>query len=235
MDILKEFDLQNEKKPIVCIAGAGGKTTLLYKLCDAFAKKGAKTAAFTTTHILRPKETDQMACIIDDNVCMAEADFAHGKIVIAGTLQDDNKMSAPADNMLEFMMNNADAIVAEADGSRCLPIKFPSNAEPCLVNGVTHLFVIAGLSALGQPLCEACHRWPLAMAACDFKGQQTQVSPQMMAQILYNGYGALNPVFVLNQADNEETAENGLLVKEELLRLGAKNCIIISLQEEKIW
>ncbi|MEG0179195.1 MAG: hypothetical protein RR654_06535, partial [Oscillospiraceae bacterium] len=114
-------------------------------------------------------------------------------------------------------------------------IKFPSDTEPVLLPGTTHLFVVAGLCAIGKPLSEVCHRWPLAMAECGLKGQQSLVTPLMLAQILARGYGVLAPVFVLNQADDEITAEYGRETAEALKKYGCNKTIVLSLEKEKIW
>lgn len=234
MELLAKLGLLNVQRPIICIAGAGGKTTLLYKLCEQLRNNYEKIAAFTTTHILRPQENDKLACIFDDDICYAQAQFDHGKVIIAGTTVANDKISMPQDKILQFLLSNANAIVAEADGSRCLPIKFPSIDEPCFLPDMTSLFVVCGLSALGQPLNAVCHRWPLAMAACGIAGQTSIVTEEMMANILYKGYGKYKPVYILNQADDEDTVKKALIISEILEELGEK-CIIMSLQNEIIW
>ena len=234
-DYLSILGLDAPQKHVVALVGSGGKTTLLYKLCDAFRQKGARTAALTTTHIMRPDEREGLACIVDDDTCLAETYFAGGKIVLAGTPAPEDKLCAPQIDMLTFLMAHADAVIAEADGAHTLPVKFPSADEPVLPEGTTSVFAVAGLSAIGQPLCEVCHRWPLAMAACGFVGQQTPVSPQMLARILACGYGRFAPIFILNQADTDEAAAFGALVKAELAAYGHTACHIVSLKEEKLW
>lgn len=234
MELLSELGLLGAKRPVICLAGAGGKTTLLYKLCDELRTKYEKISAFTTTHILRPQESDRLACIFDDDICFAQAQFENGKIVIAGTAAEDNKITMPSDKILQFLLSVSNAVVAEADGSRNLPIKFPSPEEPCLLEDMTCLFVVGGLACLGQPLSAVCHRWPLAMAGCGFSGQNTAVTEEMMAQILYTGYGKYKPVYILNQADDEDTVKKALIVKGILEEKGGR-CVITSLQNNIIW
>lgn len=235
MDLLNALELTGPEKLVVSLVGSGGKTTLLYKICDAMRKEGRRTAALTTTHIMRPLNSDGLQCIIDDDVCLAQTYFDDGKVVLAGTQTGTGRLEAPNEDMLTFLMKTADVIVAEADGSRRLPIKFPNDTEPVLLPGTTHLFVVAGLCAIGKPLSEVCHRWPLAMAECGLKGQQSLVTPLMLAQILARGYGVLAPVFVLNQADDEITAEYGRETAEALKKYGCNKTIVLSLEKEKIW
>lgn len=234
MKLLTQLGLLGEKRPVICIAGAGGKTTLLYKLCDELRTEYKKISAFTTTHILRPQESDRLACIFDDDICLAQAQFENGKIVIAGTKTDENKITMPSDKILQFLLSVSNAIVAEVDGSRNLPIKFPNPKEPCLLEDITCLLAVGGLKCLGQPLSAVCHRWPLAMAECGFSGQNTVATEEMMAKILHTGYGKYNPIYVLNQADDEQTVQKALIVKEILKEKGAR-CVITSLQNDLVW
>ncbi|MEG1104545.1 MAG: selenium cofactor biosynthesis protein YqeC [Oscillospiraceae bacterium] len=235
MDLLNLLGLCDDKRHVVALVGSGGKTTLLYKLCDAFHARGVRTAALTTTHIMRPAEHEGLALIINDDTCLAETCFTGGKIVLAGTPGADDKLEAPQDDMLDFLLETADVVISEADGAHTLPVKFPSKDEPVLLPHTTDVFVVAGLSALGQPLCEVCHRWPLAMAACGFKGQQTPLTADMLGRILAYGYGRYSPAFVLNQADDEEMAAKGAEVKAVLCEYGFTKVFVVSLKEGKTW
>jgi len=61
-------DIGLKKKDIVSIVGAGGKTTLMFRLAQE-NKTHAKVLATTTTKIyVPPKETADMICIGENNI-----------------------------------------------------------------------------------------------------------------------------------------------------------------------
>lgn len=49
------FPFLKEKKHVISLVGAGGKTTLMYALAKCFTENGARTVVTTTTHIFRPE------------------------------------------------------------------------------------------------------------------------------------------------------------------------------------
>ena len=103
--------------------------------------------------------------------------------------------------------------MAEADGAKRLPMKAPAGHEPCLIPGCAAVVAVAGLSALGRPIGETCHRPHLACALLGV-GEETIVTPALLARLLTHEAGQFKGVgdpkkfrVLLNQADGPEALD----------------------------
>lgn len=96
-----------------------------------------------------------------------------------------------------------DYYLYEADGSRNHPIKYPASYEPVLLPQTDLLIVCMGLSAIGKPLGEFCHRHELLPFAVN---EDESISTELAGRILLSGYGHFPTptMFLLNQADSSE-------------------------------
>jgi xanthine dehydrogenase accessory factor len=93
----------------------------------------------------------------------------------------------------------ADVVLVEADGSRRMPLKYPAAYEPVLPANTDEIVLCVGLSALGRPAREVCHRLELAEQAFEqlrlqpefaelALGPDTIITPQHIEVILREGY-----------------------------------------------
>lgn len=113
--------------------GAGGKTTLMFALARSRVREGYAAAVMTTTHILCPKPSETLAVVPGGPQEAARA-FSQGKLVAAGSPDAECfKMTAPAGETMQYLLDRAQALIIEADGSKRLPIKFPNDTEPVLL------------------------------------------------------------------------------------------------------
>ena len=216
-----------QEKRIISICGGGGKTSLMYALARESGGTG-KTAVFTTTNIFIPEEPD-VHWLHPFDAETAEGIWNRRQIVSAGLpLADLNKLAAPEEEVQEWLIANSDGIYVEADGSKRLPLKYPAEWEPVPLGESTDIVVVAGLSALGKPRCEVVHRAALAEEKIGYC--EDHVTESGLAKLLWAGYGQFNPVFCLNQADTEEQEQRGARVAEELLSLGARRVVVLSLR-----
>ena len=159
MTLDEKLGLEPARDRVVSIAGAGGKTTLMFALARSRAREGYTAAVMTTTHILCPKPSETLAVVTGGPQEAARA-FSQGKLVAAGSPDAECfKMTAPAGETMQYLLDHAQALIIEADGSKRLPIKFPNDTEPVLLPQTNRVVVVAGLSALGRPLGEIsdCH------------------------------------------------------------------------------
>ena len=129
---------------------------------------------------------------------------------------------------MEFLCREANAVYIEADGSRCLPMKYPNAAEPVIRPESTHTVVITGLSALHCDPEKVFHRLALAREHMDVPA--SPVSEETMARVIWEGYGSLDPIVFLNQADTPELLSAGEKVAGILRELGCKQVVCGSLR-----
>jgi probable selenium-dependent hydroxylase accessory protein YqeC len=150
MSIVDELRLDDAR--VIAVAGAGGKTSLIDALGKAWADKGERVLATTTTKVA----VDEFACgwqILEGK------DFTgceSAPLVFAYLEQAPNGQKrlgfSPEDIDRIVASRRFDRILIEADGSRRCPLKAPGPHEPVIPASTDTLILVMGLSGLGQPL-----------------------------------------------------------------------------------
>ena len=189
-----------------CLVGGGGKSTLMLRLTAQRAGRGLPALAATTTHI--GVGQGRTAGPLAGTVPELEAARRAGLTACAALPEPGTgKLIGPPPAVLERGLDLFGFGVAEADGAKRLPMKAPADHEPCLIPGCAAVAAVAGLSALGRPLGEVCHRAPLACALLGV-GPETIVTPDLLARLLTHRAGQFKGVgevqnfrVLLNQAD----------------------------------
>ena len=224
MPLIEQASLQNAH--MIALCGAGGKTSLLYALGREWRAQKKKVVLTTSTHIWarlpegcvlwdRPDEKDLLSI------------WRAGFTPVAGLPRSDGKLRGPTEDMWSILRARADHIAVEADGAACHPVKYPAAWEPAIPPYTDRTLVLAGLSALDQPLAEVCHRAALALDHGVLSdGPLTEAG---LAALLLRGYGRYDPLFVLNQADDGETFARAERIAA-LLRAEGHESVILSLK-----
>lgn len=190
----------------ICLVGGGGKSSLLLRLTAERAGRGLPALAATTTHI--GVEQGRAAGPLAGTLEELEAALRAGLTACAARPEPGTeKLIAPPAEVLDRGLALFGFGVAEADGAKRLPMKAPADHEPCLLPGSAAVVAVAGLSALGRPLGEVCHRPQLACALLGV-GPETAVTPALLARLLTHEAGQFKGVgdpkrfrVLLNQAD----------------------------------
>ena len=223
MPIIDHLSLQNAR--LVALCGAGGKTSLLYALGKEWAAQKEKAVLTTSTHIQAEMPE---GCVLWDEPDAEKllSLWQAGSLPVAGR-PAGRKLQGPSDEMWAILRDYADRIVVEADGAARHPVKYPAVWEPVIPQYTDRVIVLAGLSALGQPLREVCHRADLALErGVLVDGPLTESG---LAALLLRGYGRYDPLYLLNQADDE-----ALLARAEriasMLKQDGHECAILSLK-----
>ncbi|HCP15262.1 MAG TPA: putative selenium-dependent hydroxylase accessory protein YqeC [Peptococcaceae bacterium] len=244
----------------IAIIGGGGKTTLLYMLARELAAHGQRVIVTTTTHIRKPTADQVPMTLTFDTATgeplqtgrqLSEISAALDRYGLVAVLQPTDetdirgeKKMGPPRGLLEALPQLADFILAEADGSRGLPLKAPASYEPVFPPHTDYVMVLAGLSALNQPLQKVCHRPHLAAQrlGCDL---DHRIQPADIARLTIQSYGPQKDLpdrsrlrFLLNQADallpdgplGTHPPADALKTAQVLLELGADRVFITSLQ-----
>ena len=153
--------LEIDPPQILTIIGSGGKTSLMYALAEEIQSRGQRVITTTTTKIFPPKPEQSPEVILTDKPedlisRAAEALGKHRHITVAAGQLDSGKLDSIKPELVGLLLahTGSDVVIAEADGSRGLPIKAPAIHEP-VIPGLTDLVVpVVGLSGLGRPLDE---------------------------------------------------------------------------------
>ena len=220
------FPFLNEKGHIISFVGAGGKTSLMFALAEILNNKGYKVLVTTTTHIYR---TDEYT----ESVNEALKIWNKGKIVVAGTPCENNKLTMP-DNIYEFI-KYADTVLIEADGAKGFPLKVPAENEPVILDNCDTIIGVAGLDALGNKIKDVCFRTDEACKVLNTDKNHI-ITEEDMAEILTCEYGTMKYAgsreyyIVLNKCDNDKLYEKALNIKEMIKNKGFKEIHITCME-----
>ena len=205
--------------PITSFVGGGGKTSSMLALGTELAEQGNRVIMTTTTRILpfhQPLAAN-LSCI--------------------GERAENGKLG-PVSNP-DGLKQQCDVLLIEADGSKGLPMKAPAGHEPVLYERTDYVAAVYGLSALGKPLKEVCHRPERAAALLGRKPEDT-VTGEDAAAILAHPEGQKKNVgertycVVLNQADDAERRKQAETIAAGLAVRGVERCLITFHQQEEL-
>jgi molybdenum cofactor cytidylyltransferase len=195
----------------VAFVGAGGKTSAIFQL----ARQLPPPVIITTTTHLGKNQLD----MADANFELD--DFDHVKDALK-RLQavnvffrkiDDPLRVGPLEPVLLSKLNDSAeekgiSLLVEADGSRGLPAKAPAGHEPVIPDWIETTVVVAGLTALGNPLDEQTVHRPEKFCALSGLDPGAMITPAAITNVLLHPMGGLKnipplsrKVVLLNQAD----------------------------------
>ena len=224
-----EAALDARSGDLAALVGAGGKTTLLYRLTGELFSRGLRAAAATTTKILPPVESDGAGLYFMDETLMLPPDLSR-PLVLGSRLREDGKVQGIPPEWCRIIMkrNRLDFLAVEADGSRMLPLKAPGDHEPVVPAGTTLFVAVAGLSCLGRPLdARTVFRHDAAGPLMGLKEGEI-ITPDALARLFLAAGGAMKGcpagarmAAFLNQADDSSLVKAGREIAEALLVTGS--------------
>jgi molybdenum cofactor cytidylyltransferase len=155
---------------VVSIAGAGGKTTLIYRLAAEARAEGWTALVTTTTHMGRIPEASTgpvwIESEIDSETSLEEALRTHGTLTLLGSRVRSDKLRGIAPERVDALAPRVGLLLVESDGARGRSLKLPADHEPVVPRSTTLLVVVAALDVLGQPLdARSVHRLGVVLSA----------------------------------------------------------------------
>lgn len=182
---------------ITAIIGSGGKSTLLKTLGLELMRAGDRVLLCTTTHMFpvsgvpwdgSSRRLDAApwkpgAAHVPGCTCEACTGMSRGSICQAGVLDPETgKLSAPAEPLNE-LAQRFDYVLAEADGSKRLPLKAHAAWEPVIPAATANVVWVVGASGLGKPVVEVVHRPELFCERCGCEPTDA-ATPEHVAMVL---------------------------------------------------
>lgn len=159
--IFKELISALEIKPVTrCIAlvGAGGKTSLMFKLAKNMLERGQTVISTTSTKIY-PPSPNQSQCLLllgDDfltGLKQITSKLQHHRHITLGLKIDSitGKVLGLKPEQISSLLSLADHVIVEADGASGRPIKAPNESEPVVPDFVDLVIPIIGLDSVFLP------------------------------------------------------------------------------------
>ena len=150
-----------EAREVISLVGAGGKTTLMFRLGKELSLDGKKVVTTTTTKILEPSsgETD---CLFVDSDEERIKDFLRDRlgqyhhITIARERLESGKLKGVSPSLVDELCRSKgfDAVIIEADGAAGRPVKAPREHEPVIPTSTTLVVAVLGVDGLEMKLNE---------------------------------------------------------------------------------
>lgn len=146
-------------REMISLTGAGGKTTLLFRLARELSLEGKKVITTTTTKILEPSEDESLHLFVSGDENRIK-DFVgrhldeYGHITLAKERIGGGKLRGISPELADSLWNlyDIDALIIESDGASGRPVKAPREGEPVIPSSTTLVVAVLGLDGVGKEL-----------------------------------------------------------------------------------
>jgi probable selenium-dependent hydroxylase accessory protein YqeC len=157
--LIESLDLRGRE--VVSLAGAGGKTTLMYCLAKELFLAGKKVVTTTTTKILEPS-SEETPCLFvhSDEEKLRQLALQHidhyRHITLARERLESRKLKGISPGLVSLLWNSPeiDMVIIEADGAAGRPVKAPREWEPVIPAHTTLVLGLLGVDGVGKELNE---------------------------------------------------------------------------------
>jgi len=243
MQLAKALRLETRQPKVVAFSGAGGKTRAILQL----AHQLGDVLVSTTTHLgdWQAASADRHFVIRKkEDVFELGSELPRGVILFSGELTPDHRLLGVDPDSLEVIRSLSTShqlpLLIEADGSRQHPIKAPAAHEPAIPSFAETVIVVAGLSALGQPLNDEWVHRPERFAMLAGLTSGDPITPQSLLNSLRNPSGGLKNIpakarriCLLTQADTPKRQAAANRIGKELID-SYDSVLIADLESEQV-
>ena len=207
---------------VVSIAGAGGKTSLMYGLGRELAAAGHPVLLTTTTKIFYPRNIDAAKVFIGpetpETLSGVKAGLERTGTLLAGRARQDSKIVGFSADFVDDLHSRSGpvTVVAECDGAMGKSLKVPRRWEPVLPSATTVYVVVVGVDCLGKRLNSESVFQPEAVAALTGVAVDAEVDVGLVAHTVLapESYAGRKPArsrfcVFLNKWDSARAAAAG--------------------------
>lgn len=204
---------------VVALVGAGGKTSLMFRLAAELAGEGEAVLTTTTTRIRMPAPADS-PCVV---VCASIEEVGRRAAPALGARRHLTAAAGIADGGRKLAGFSAEGVAAlfrtglfrwiivEADGAAGRPLKAPAAHEPVVPAVAQRVIGVVGLSVLGKPLDDVRVFRPERVAGISGVAPGGAVDAEAVAAVIAHPEGTFKSsptgaerIVFLNQADRPE-------------------------------
>lgn len=180
---------------LVCLVGAGGKKTTLYRLAGAHPGRVGITSTVHIAHF--PADLDACEVITDEPLtAVIEAAATSRRVAFARPSHKPHRLAGVDPDQIGRIHTAAgfEVTLIKADGARSRWIKAPKPDEPQLPAGTTTVIPVVSARAIGRPLSEGiAHRVEQVMTVTGARLNEI-ITPEHIARLLASEQGALQGV-----------------------------------------
>lgn len=220
-----------EKRPVVSVIGAGGKTTTIRRLTEEYRSWDIPVIVTTTTHMM----IEDRDCFLLEESAEKMADILqkNGQVWVGIPVDERRqKMKAPSEAFFQKIFDLGYLVLIEADGAKRLPCKVPAEWEPVIRKETTHVVSVYGMDAVGCPIADVVFRPELAGALLG-KESSALLTEQDIAVLAAHPQAGkkgvkkdMKYIVLLNKADDEVRTKRAYAVAERLKKEGICDIVI---------
>jgi probable selenium-dependent hydroxylase accessory protein YqeC len=214
--LVDALDLQ--PSDVIGVVGAGGKTSLMFKLARELSVAGKKVITTTTTQILEPSAEESSCVIVEEDEdgllsCLSEEICKHNQVTAARFRLGDGKLKGLLPKTVDRIasLKLVDYIINEADGAARKPIKAPNATEPIIPSSTTLVIALVGIDALNAHLSQEIAFRPALITSLTGLPEGSIITREVIATLVTSNRGII-----------QNTPENARIVpfinKTELAR-----------------
>jgi probable selenium-dependent hydroxylase accessory protein YqeC len=151
--------LELDRHRIICLVGAGGKTSLMFAMARELAALGNHVITSTTTKIFKPSREETPFVLMKkgtEDILNAIPDVIHryGHFTLAESPLPGKKLRGVSPELINGLgaLDEVDHVLVEADGAARLPLKAPDENEPVIPSKTSLVVVLVGIDSLGVEL-----------------------------------------------------------------------------------
>lgn len=245
-NLYRLINIETGKKDMICLVGAGGKTSAMFRLASELSAKGKKVLATTTTAIYYPEgeQYDEILITEKESLDLFYNRSGSGITVLGRSISSDGKLLGVNPEFLDalFCEEIFDYILVEGDGSKGRPVKAPARHEPVIPSCTTKVLGLIGLDSIGKKICrEYVHRPELF---CSISGCQEGdiIDSDIISKLIAHKEGLFKaaPAFaekyiILNKAEGESRriAAYGILHKLSDMGYKPAGMVISSMKDSR--
>lgn len=200
---------------VICLVGAGGKTSALFKLAhELISSQTPRILVTATSHL----GTWQIPLADHHIIANETLDLKNlpskGVILVTGEIEEDRTKPVSKtilDQLNAYSNKESSPLLIEADGSRQKPLKAPAEHEPPIPAFADVVIHVSGLSALNKALDENNVHRANTFAELTGLSMGDVLTTDSLIKYLAHGSGALKNIppnakriALLNQADTPE-------------------------------
>jgi len=225
MATIKNAFFLNEEGGVISLVGAGGKTSLMFRLAHSFAEAGAPVLTTTTTKIKTPAPGQSPCVILADSpkeiIAQAKKRIAQRLHLSAGAarpLSRPEKMGGFPPEFIDELKKKSPFqwIIVEADGAAMKPLKAPAPHEPVTPDSSGWVIGVVGLKNVGKPLNRRNLFRPELFSAITGVKMGEPISEESVAISISHEMGIMKgspehakKIAFLNMADDPKRLETG--------------------------
>lgn len=216
---------------VVCLVGAGGKKSTIYRIASRSSGRIAVTATVYTPRF-RKRLAAETLIAAPDELAARVAGASASRVVAYACPSDKKARLAGVDPGRVVEIHEScgfDVTLVKADGARLRRLKAPGAHEPAVPRRFATLIPLVSVRAVGEPLDRIVAHRPELIAELTGAGPGQRLTAEHVARLLAHSRGGLkhaeraeHVVPVINMVDSDEQRHTARLIAGQVLEQAAR-------------